>query len=102
MSRFGIAVLKPAHGKKAVKRRLLEPNGALVKSDHTLFVKMWLMANVSVPNDADSVAELLRGINSSPTSRLCMALSRPGFLHQNCSRGGAAKATARRALCLMC
>ena len=52
MSRFGISVLKPAQGKKAVKRRLLDPNGALVKSDHTLFVKMWLMANVSVPNDA--------------------------------------------------
>ena len=63
MSRFGISVLKPSHGRKAVKRRLLEPNGTIVKSDHTLFVKMWLMANVSVPNDADSVAGLLRGIN---------------------------------------
>jgi hypothetical protein len=63
VSRFGIAVLKPSHDRKAVKRRLLEPNGTLVKSDHTLFVKMWLMANVSVPNDADSVAELLRGIS---------------------------------------
>jgi hypothetical protein len=62
VSRFGIAVLKPSHDRKAVKRRLLEPNGTLVKSDHTLFVKMWLMANVSVPNDTDSVAELLRGI----------------------------------------
>jgi hypothetical protein len=64
VNRFGISVLKPSHGRKAIKRRLLEPNGALVKSDHTLFVKMWLMANVSVPNDADSVAELLRDINS--------------------------------------
>ena len=64
MSSFDIAVLKPAHGKKAVKRRLLEPDGAIVKSDHTLFVKMWLMANVSRPNDADSVAEFLREINS--------------------------------------
>jgi hypothetical protein len=63
VSRFGIAVLKPSHDRKAVKRRLLEPNGALVKSDHTLFVKMWLMANVSVPNDAHSVEELLRGIS---------------------------------------
>jgi hypothetical protein len=66
VSRFGISVLKPSHGRKAVKRRLLEPNGTIVKSDHTLFVKMWLMANVSVPNDADSVAGLLRGINSRP------------------------------------
>jgi hypothetical protein len=63
VSCFGIAVLKPSHDRKAVKRRLLEPNGDLVKSDHTLFVKMWFMANVSVRNDADSVAELLRGIN---------------------------------------
>ena len=51
MSSFSIAVLKPAHGKKAVKRRLLDPNGDLVKSDHTLFVKMWLMANVSGSDD---------------------------------------------------
>jgi hypothetical protein len=63
VSSFGISVLKPSHNRPAVKRRTLEPNGALVKSDHTLFVKMWFMANVSVPNDADSVEELLRGIS---------------------------------------
>jgi hypothetical protein len=64
MSCFGIAVLKPAHGQKAVKRRLLEANGSIVKSDHTLCVKMWRMANVSRSDDPDSVAELLGEINS--------------------------------------
>ena len=66
MSDFGLALLKPAQGQKAVKRRLLEPNGTIVKSDHTLFVKMWFMANVSRSHDADSVAELLLEINSRP------------------------------------
>ena len=63
MSCFGLALLKPAQGQKAVKRRLLEPNGTIVKSDHTLFVKMWFMANIHRPLDADLVAELLREIN---------------------------------------
>jgi hypothetical protein len=80
VSRFGVSVLKPAQGKKAVKRRLLEPNGALVKSDHTLFVKMWLMANVSVPNDADSVAELLRGINPRPDIVTVHGAVAPGII----------------------
>jgi hypothetical protein len=64
VSRFGIAVLKPSHNRVAVKRRSLDPNGALVKADHTLFVKLWFMANVSRPGDPDSVAEFLGEINS--------------------------------------
>ena len=80
MSSFSIAVLKPAHGKKAVKRRLLEPNGDLVKFDHTLFVKMWLMANVSVPNDADLVAELLRKINSRSDIATVHGAVAPGII----------------------
>ena len=80
MSSFSIAVLKPAHGRKAVKRRLLEPDGDLVKSDHTLFVKMWLMANVSVPNDADSVAELLREINSRSDIATVHGAVAPGII----------------------
>ena len=52
MSSFDIAVLKPAHGKKAVKRRLLEPDGAIVKSDHTLFVKTASATTASWPSTA--------------------------------------------------
>ena len=53
MSNFGLSVLKPGDGRKAVKHRSLDPSGAVIKSDHTLSVKMWLMANVSVSNDAE-------------------------------------------------
>ena len=46
-------------------------------------VKMWLMANVSVPNDAELGRGVLRGINSRSDIRLCMALPRQGFSDQN-------------------
>jgi hypothetical protein len=79
MSRFGIAVLKPSHDRNANKRRVLDADGVLIKSDHTLSIKMWLMANVSVPNDADSVAEFLLGINSRPDVTTVHGLVAPGI-----------------------
>jgi hypothetical protein len=80
VSGFGIAVLKPANGRDAVKRRLLEPNGTIVKSDHTLFVKMWLMANVRIPDNPDSVAEFMRKINSRSDLMTVHGAVAPGII----------------------
>jgi hypothetical protein len=56
---FAITAMKASRG-LAVKVRELAPDGSIIKGDHTLLEKWWLMKVLECPNDAGHVADLLR------------------------------------------
>jgi hypothetical protein len=74
---FHLTLLQPREG-LAVQRRELGSDGCVIKSDHTLNVKMWRMKTVRGPNESGPIAALLRWLNSKPDIASTHGVTAPG------------------------